>query len=132
MSFELRGDLPAGGDFGGGRVTTELVALGLVPCLQFPLARGRVDLSACGLLVGGAQLAQGSGFAQNHAPVDPVVLAGLRGGLEVPLRGRLSLLVSADLLASLVAPRLTVGPDVVWRTPPVSGAVGVALIIGVR
>ena len=132
MSFELRGDLPASGDFGGGRVTTELLALGLSPCLQFPLARGRIDLSACGLLVGGAQLAQGSGFGQSRAPVDPVVLAGVRGGLELPLRGRLSLLLAADLLASVVAPRLTVGPDVVWRTPPVSAAVGVALIIAVR
>jgi hypothetical protein len=133
VGLEARGDFPAGADLALGHATTSAITGMLRACVHFhafDLGARRVDGSGCFLVGGGAVFASGQGFDQNLADNILFIAVGARGGLEVPLRRPLALLVHGDLIVPTTNIHLVVNGVAapVWQAPPVSGALGVALL----
>jgi len=110
------------------RVTALPVALGAGLCPRF--GRG-VVVSPCAIAGLAAVVAWGRGYGNDATDVAFGVSLGARVGVEVPLRGRWSLVASLEGAGLLVRPALTVagvGDGPVWTASPfrASLALGVA------
>jgi hypothetical protein len=119
-NLEARADLPA--ESGGAeRVRSSLVLGGLCPCAHVGW------FTACGLGALGALLGQGVGAQTVRHDESLFAALGGRGGIEAPIGGPLALRVHADLLFPVTPTALQLDGHEVWRTPPVSGALGLGL-----
>jgi hypothetical protein len=128
LGVEMRGDLPASADAAfGGRVETALIIAMLVPCLRHKIA------SVCALAAFGAERGDGGGYNEPRSVVGFYAALGGRLAVDVPLPPPLAIRVHADLLAPLTRTELYAGSigDLghrLYRTPPVSSALGLALL----
>jgi hypothetical protein len=122
LALELRGDIPASQNVAGGTLSTSLVLAELLPCVHVDMFVG------CALVAAGTFIAWSSDFAVDRRIVRPFAGAGARAALEVPLPRRLAIRLHADLLGAITSEVLLVDRFEVFRTPPVSGAFGLALI----
>ena len=121
LLLEWRGDLPATGPVvAGGRVRESLVGALLAPCFKHRWA------AVCGLVGIGSEVATGLGYTEARSVTAVWAAAGGRLAVEIPLAAKWRISLRADLLAPLTRMELVVGPDVVWRTHPVTSALGAA------
>ena len=131
LGLEGRADLPAYDDTEAGRVRTYLLVGAAVPCFHHGW------LSACGNVTAGALTAKGYRGLASREEVLPFAAAGTRLGLSVPVRLGLSVDLYVDTLFALYRPRLNATrlepkpgepkEELLWRQPPASGAMGLAI-----
>jgi hypothetical protein len=126
VGLEGRGDLSHTTElyFGGSRVgemQTSLLMGSLVPCAF------RGMLEGCALLAGGAIRASARDLVNPQQVSAPFLAVGARVGLELPLGNILSAGVHVDVLAPITELVLRVSEEVVWTSPPISGALGLTL-----
>lgn len=128
LGVEMRGDLPASAASAvGGRVETALIIGMIVPCVRHKLA------SVCALAAIGAERGDGGGYNEPRAVSSFYAAFGGRLAVDVPLPPPLAVRVSADLLAPVTRMELYAGSlgDLghrLYRTPPVSSALGAAVL----
>jgi hypothetical protein len=126
VGLEGRGDLSHTTElhFGGTRVgemqTSSLMG-SLVPCAF------RGMLEGCALLAGGSIRASARDLVNPQQVSAPFLAVGARVGLELPLGSILSAGVHVDVLAPITELVLRVSEEVVWTSPPISGALGLTL-----
>jgi hypothetical protein len=118
LALEGRADYPREAAVGGGAVSAFLAAGAVVPCRHF----GR--FAACGVVLAGGLRGTGRGLADTRADVTPYAAAGARASVEVGLGRRWAIRLQGDLLGTITPTTLTVGSEAVWKSPPVSGAIG--------
>jgi hypothetical protein len=89
----------------------------------------RWHLIGCGIFAAGGLRVAGHRLAEAESHTEPYVAGGLRLGAELPLFSIFSLRLHADLLAAFVRVtlRATSTQEEIWSTPPVSGALGLAV-----
>ena len=128
LGVEMRGDLPASAPSAfGGRVETALIVGMIVPCVRHKLA------SVCALAALGAERGDGGGYNEPRAVSSFYAAFGGRLAVDVPLPSPLAIRVYADLLAPVTRMELYAGSlgDLghrLYRTPPVSSALGAAVL----
>lgn len=125
LQIEARAFLPASNRLDNGvGVQTWLVEGVVVPCY----ASGR--LAACVLASAGARWATATGESQNvRERVVPVFSLGARLQADLVATGSFALRVHGDLGAPLTRTLLEVGGRQVWRSPPLSGLLGVGVAL---
>jgi hypothetical protein len=126
LGFQLRGDLPVTQESAGGAIGSSVVMALALPCVHLGIFAG------CGLLGGGILIGYGQRFVVDERQVLPWFVAGARAGLEIPLARRVALRLHADLVGHLVQAVLTIDHMEAWRSPPVSGAFGLAVVGALR
>ncbi len=122
LSLEARADLPASKSLRVGEVSAWLLAGSLVPCVH---ARWT---SVCALATLGAMHVAGGGGLENprHTTL-PYLAFGIRAAVSLPLTPRLSLALQGEVTTPITEIQLTVGSEVVWVSPTVATAVGLAM-----
>ena len=86
------------------------------------------SLRLCGLASIGAVTAEGSGATEETGSASSVYVAlGARAALDQPLSSAFSLRVHADALAPATRTTVRAGDIVLWTTPALSAALGIAL-----
>jgi hypothetical protein len=124
LGIDGRADFAPSVEFAGGRVSTSVLLGSASPCVRL----WRVD--ACAVIsVGALQVTSDLGGPQRRQS-GPLVLAGGRAQLPIELTESLSLRPFFDVQAVLTRTSFLSGSTAVWVTPPVVGALGLAL--GVR
>jgi len=123
VALEGRIDFPAYRDALGGEISSSLILGAVHGCYH------RWHLMGCGMLAAGGLRSAGHHLTNAESHTEPYLAGGLRLGAEVPLFSIFSLRLHADLLAAFfrVTLRATATQEEIWTTPPVSGALGLAL-----
>ena len=116
-------DFPVTTDFQGSPIRTSQFFFDVAPCLHAGW------FGACGVVGGGVLQASGETLSSPTSGDTPYAFAGLRLLAEIPLSEWLQLRPSIDLRAALTRTTLSAGGQQVWTTPPLSAAVGVALVV---
>jgi len=119
LSLEGRVDLPASTDTPVGTVASSLRLATLVPCGHLSYFAGCALVSLGGL--------QGENVALERRDTTFYAAAGARLGAAIPIYGILRARAHADLLATLTRTVLFFGGVETWRTPPLQGALGLAI-----
>jgi hypothetical protein len=119
LGAEGRFDMPARQPVGPGSVTSSMMLGTFVPCYHHRAIGG------CALLGAGVVRASGESLPVSRDASGPIFVAGARLLVEIPLDQVLSVNLHGDLLAALSRISLQVNESEVWRTPPLSGALGV-------
>lgn len=115
-----RADVPASRGTALGRVSTSLILATLAPC-------GHVSVFAgCALVAAG--VLRGENVDAGVRDTTPYAALGARAAAEIPLYDVIGVRLHADLLATLTRTVLSVNGGEAWRTPPLSGATGAALV----
>ncbi len=124
MNLEVRADLPSSAQAAGGTITTALYTGSAIPCFHQGLFAG------CAIAMLGGQISSGANFPISKQVSTVFAAGGVRAALEIPIWKKLELHIEADLLAAITRTTLTVDQDnnVVFRTPPVSGAFHLAML----
>jgi hypothetical protein len=123
VDLELRADLPTGIPASGGSVRSALIFGTLAPCL-----RSR-SVGGCLLLGLGADQASGQGLAPSLHRASPYAALGARAFTDLPLTRALRLQPRVEAWAPTTRTTLIAAEQTVWTTPPLSLAVGIALVI---
>ncbi|MCL2447893.1 MAG: hypothetical protein FWD17_02985 [Polyangiaceae bacterium] len=98
-----------------GLLRTSLIGAGPIACLDLQLYFG------CAVAFAGSLRAEAPRVPGAVAQTGIEVLAGVRGGVAIPLARGVSLQVSLDLLGVPYGPTLRVLGDDVWKPSPVAG-----------
>jgi hypothetical protein len=123
LSLEGRADLSASDDLpSGGEVSASLLLGSLVPCVHAGV------VLVCGLGSVGALSGSTEGIAMPANDTTVFAAVGARLGVEVTIAGPIAVRAHADVQATLTRTALRVGGESAWTTPPVSGALGSALV----
>ncbi len=109
-------------DAPNGRVGATLLLVELAPCAHFRWA------AACALVGAGALQGVSAGIAAPRRDSTFYAAAGARLAVEIPLRGPFALALHGDLLATITRTTLQIDGTDAWATPPLSGAVGAAVL----
>jgi hypothetical protein len=131
VGFEMRGDLPASAAAAyGGTVQSSLIFGALVPCLRHRVA------ALCAIAALGVERGGGAGYADPRTVSGVWAALGGRIAVELPVASSVAVRVHADMLAALTRLELYVGVHDpgrrIYRTPDVSGALGLALLVSFR
>jgi len=121
VGIDVRIDAPASQSVGPGSIRASLVAGSVVPCYHYRVFAG------CAVLGAGALHSEGQGFTEARTATTAVFLAGARLGVEIPLYGVLFFHLHGDLLVPLSRTTVQVNQSEVWRSPPLSGVIGIGL-----
>lgn len=122
LGLELSSTLPASKDVdSGGRVRGWLLRSSLVPCFRV------TRLALCGVASIGRFSGSGESVTQPEDHGALFLSAGGRASLDVPLDRRFGLAIDAELGGNLQRTTLRVGPDDVWRAPPVYASLGASV-----
>jgi len=124
LAMELRFDAPTTLATPAGEARLWAATGWLVPCAR------RSWLAGCALVGAGLQHGTGVGVVDARSGSSAWFGAGLRAAFRAALWERTALVFHADLLfvPSRIATRLGQPPVEIWRTPLVSGALGVGVI----
>ncbi len=122
LDLEGRVDRPSHVGYGTGRVYASLSFAALISCYH----RGR--FAGCGVLALGALRGRGEDFVDAATVTSTFAAGGARVAWEVPVSGRISARLHADLLGAFARTSLQVSGMDVWTLPPVSGAVGFSAV----
>ena len=128
LGVEMRGDVPASAPSAfGGRVETALIIGMIVPCVRHKVA------SICAIAAIGAERGDGGGYNAPRTVSGFYAAFGGRLAFDVPLPAPMAIRVNADLLAPVTRMELYAGSlgDLghrLYRTPPVSSALGLAIL----
>jgi hypothetical protein len=123
LTLEGRADYPTEVPALNGAVAAAPILAAAVPCRHLRW------LAACAVVTGGALRGSARGnLLDAHAEVTPYCAAGARVAAELPFGARFALGAHLDLLATLTPTHLEVAQYEAWRTPPVSGTLGVSAI----
>lgn len=123
LGLEGRADVPVSAPVEGlGSVQTSLLLATLVPCLHFRFVAG------CALASAGALQGSGAGISAPLQQTTFYAAAGARLGLEFQVHRLLWLTPHLDLQATLTRTTLRINGQEAWTTPPLSGALGFALL----
>jgi hypothetical protein len=79
----------------------------------------------CGVFASGVLHQQGVALERESATTNPFIGSGARFGTDLELTERIGLRFQAELLVSFIRVDTTIGDDVVWESPPISGNAGV-------
>jgi hypothetical protein len=122
LAIEARDDLPVSAStHGASGVTTALLQAALVPCLH------HLFVSGCALASAGAMRGWGFGVDRPLSQTTPWAAAGGRIAIELEVATQVLVRVHLDVLATLTPTTLLLNGAPAWVSPPVSGALGVAL-----
>ena len=129
VGLEGRVDLPGQDDIDGvegGSVKTSLAAASVIPCFH------RRWLAVCGVFTAGAIRGQSRGLINPTIDTAPYLAGGIRAGAEIDLSSTFSLRVYGDLMVPVPVrvKELEPGQREFWVSPPVNGALGLALAAG--
>jgi hypothetical protein len=124
IGLEGQADWPVTAPLRVGAMRVSVIKGALLPCLHLGLFGGCFVAAAGSLRASGRDLVD-----PQHVSV-PFMAVGARLTLEVVVAGPLLVGVQGEVLAPLTETVLRVSGEVVWTSPPVSGAAG--LIVGVR
>jgi hypothetical protein len=120
LGLELALDAPSSSEIEGATFKSSSIALALYPCLRFGVMFG------CAMGQVGRMSAEGT-----NAPSGPgnglLVRSGVRLEADLLLDESLVLRLHSDLLATLAAVRITSDQTEIWKTPLLSGTLGVAV-----
>ncbi len=128
LGVEMRGDVPSAAPAAfGGRVETALIIGMIVPCVRHKVA------SICAIAAIGAERGDGGGYNAPRTVSSFYAAFGGRLAFDVPLPAPMAIRVHADLLAPVTRMELYAGSlgDLshrLYRTPPVSSALGLAVL----
>jgi hypothetical protein len=114
---------PASMSVGTGQIQTSSFAAELVACLRYRW------ISGCVLGGGGALWSSAYGLPDAHGITTPVGSLGGRAQVALPLSAFAAIAVRGELRGALVRTAIEVGSTEVWRTPPVSGALSLAVML---
>ena len=114
-------DLPTRERAGGGAFQTAVVAATVAGCGEV------APLFACGVVQAGGLRFAGDDLPDSTSDTSVFAATGGRIGAEFALRPRLLVQLRGELLAALARTDVLVGEEAVWRTPPLSGTIGLAL-----
>ena len=123
LGAEGRLDAPASKPVGPGSIRTSLLLASLVPCYHYRAFAG------CAIFGAGALRAKGRSFTDSRDATTAVFVVGARGGVEIPLQGPLFFDLHADLLVPLSRTTVEVNQSDVWRSPRLSGVIGMGLAV---
>ncbi len=121
LGVEGRSDLPASTSSANGKVSAQLLAASLLPCLHRGL------LAACGVASAGVVLGEGQGGTAPTRGSSPWLGLGARLGIEVPLGDWLFVRVHGELLAAPLRTTLRIGGIDAWTSPVVNAGIGAGL-----
>jgi hypothetical protein len=76
----------------------------------------------------GAQDVSSEGIQNGRRSASAFIAPGARALVDLPLRPPFSFSVHADLLVPIVGAKILIDRTAVWTTPPISGAIGAALV----
>jgi hypothetical protein len=126
LTLEARADYPTEVPVanGVGTVAAAPILAAAVPCRHLGW------LAACAVATAGVLRgsARGGGLLDARSEVTPYCAAGARVAAELPFGARFALGAHFDLLATLTPTHLDIAQEEVWRTPVVSGTVGLSAI----
>jgi len=117
----LRADLPGSKEVGQGRISSTVVLATALACGHYEIFAG------CALFGWGALLNSGNGFGDSQNAATPFYAAGARLLLALPVTDHAEWFVFGDLWLPLSKTTLTIGEQAVWRTPTLTGDLGVGL-----
>jgi hypothetical protein len=123
LGIEGRIDVPETVLAPGGRASSELFAVSLLPCLHL----GRVFACAVGQV--GRQNDASEGVPDPQSRWSTWIAAGGRLGVEVPLQSTLGLRVRSDVLADLSQRSLEVNRTVFWVAPGIATSFGIDVVV---
>ncbi len=122
--LEGRADLSSSAHLStGGDVTTSAAMGALVPCAHLG------QWSACAILAVGSMRAQSTGVSLPAIDYALYAHAGIRGAVAVPLSPMFAIRPTLDGFAALSRPSVELNGQTIWSTPPISGTLGVALLV---
>lgn len=110
----------------GDRIQAAIYTGTLAPCFH------HAGWSGCALLRFGALQARAPDVVQPRFVTAPYAAAGLRGGYTLHLAGPLSMRASLDVAFPLVRRWLGISGEAVWTPPPISGGLGLGLVVDWR
>ena len=122
LDVEGRIDFSTEKSYAEGSGETALRLVQLAPCIHISWALGCVIGGAGVLSVDGRDLAT----AEHHSSL--FALAGVRGGVELPIAGPIAARATADVQVPLTRTTLTIGADDVWTTAPVTAAFSLGIL----
>lgn len=125
LAGELRFTAPASDNVAslpGARISAFAFGGAVVPCVRVAPVFG------CAVLSIAEVFASSTGVDAPRKDAGLYVGAGLRGGIEAPISPRFALRLSVEGLASVRSARLILDGTEVWKTSPISGAIGAALV----
>jgi hypothetical protein len=114
---------PASLAVGAGQVQTSSFSVEAALCLHYRFAMG------CALGGGGALWSSAFGLPEARGITTPVGSLGGRAQLSFQLTSFAAVAVRGEVRGALVRTALQVGTTEVWRTPPVSGALSLAVLL---
>lgn len=125
--FSLTGgleiDLPAArAADAGGSVSAWAITGRLTPCAHLGPA------ALCALAAAGGVRGSGAGVRHPRAETTPLVSLGARAALELPIAGVLGVAPYVELGVPVTRTVLRLEGADVWTAPPISGAIGAALV----
>jgi hypothetical protein len=126
VSIEGRADLPRSRSVGGGSINAGTLAATLAPCLR------QGPFGACALATLEALRGSGQDLDNAHQLTSLFAAVGGRALVEFPDTGSAAVRLHADVVSPLTRTTLKVGPDAVWTSPPVTAAVGLAVVVKFR
>jgi hypothetical protein len=106
-----------------GTFDTSLLLAEVAGCRRFGFLFG------CGVVAAGALRFSRSAPEASTRTSQPYVALGARLGADFRMYGPLSIRARGELLSPVVRTRASVGSRSVWRPPPLSGRMGVALVV---
>jgi hypothetical protein len=122
IALEARFDAPFDRAVGSASVHSSLWAGALAPCVHLTLARG------CWVALAGDVAAGSRGVTEARRAHGFFVATGPRLGVEWPLLERLSLSAQSEGLVTVKPVRIVLDGRQVWRTPPLSGSLALAVV----
>ncbi len=125
LHLEGRASLPSSQAVDGGTVTVRMIAAGVVPC-------GHIGpVATCGVIAAGGLYGEGD-FDVDGEAMTPWVALGLREVFELTLSSRFAVRMTVEALHPLARTTFTVRDGAaspsVWRTPLVSGSLGLTVV----
>ncbi|MBX3207158.1 MAG: hypothetical protein KF764_19075 [Labilithrix sp.] len=93
----------------------------LVPCVRV------LPVSFCGVLSGGRFEGAGERVLTPSTETAPFFAGGGRTGFELGVSRRLRMHWDAEVLSNFTRATLKVGPEIVWRAPPVAVALAAGM-----
>ncbi|HVH42184.1 MAG TPA: hypothetical protein VM925_07560, partial [Labilithrix sp.] len=115
MFLEARGDLPASREVAAGSLSTSFVGGSATPCWMTGW------LLACGVATVGRIQASAAGIARPRDESGVHALAGLRGGVAIPVSARLDVRLLLDAHYALTPHAFRIDGIVVYELPRISG-----------
>lgn len=122
LGVEGRADLSASTSVKDGKATTSLIFGSVIPCFRLS------GFGGCLLLSGGGTRCAGEGLQVSRQQTTPYFAVGGRLLYEIALARFFSLRFHGDLAAPVTRTTLLSNGSPVWRSPPVSVALGIGAV----